>query len=196
MPKDKEKKDRVERIEAMERELKEIAGGEEFMFVSDDTTMEMKEKFLESVLAFENGEYTTVFEELEKCGFSLPAPDSLSDDQLSAKLSDLIQALFLLGVELHCTDHLSDRELYEDLFSDALREEAIIWPKNPAYTYHIDMIGSGSDEHSEIYYRYYADDETRRQFAEEWPDHFLPEKAPRPYDRDKKLPRKDLWPTV
>ena len=46
-----------------------------------------------------------------KMGIALPAPEELTDAQLSAKLWEVIEALAFLGAYLEHTDHLSDREL-------------------------------------------------------------------------------------
>ena len=35
-----------------------------------------------------------------------------------------------------------------------------VMPDNPDFAYHIDIIGSGSEEDMSLYLRYYADDET------------------------------------
>ncbi len=75
-----------------------------------------------------------------------------------------------LGAYLLHTNHLSDRELYEYLYHDGLREEAVLFPENPSYAYMIDLTGSGSEEDNQIYLKYYADEEHRRQWAHDWPD--------------------------
>ena len=88
--------------------------------------------------------------------------------------------------------HLSDRELYDYLYHDGLREEAVLFPENPSYAYMIDLTGSGSDEDNQIYLKYYADEEHRRQWAHDWPDDMLPEHEDPPFDRDQFLPRSPL----
>jgi len=54
---------------------------------------------------------------------------------------------------------------------------------------HIDLVGNGSKESVELFLRYYADAEARRDWAEDcdaMPDHETP-----PYDRDRHLPARD-----
>jgi hypothetical protein len=120
---------------------------------------------------------------------SLPAPDELDDSKLTSKLWEVINALALFGTFLHSTDHLSDRELYTELWGELLREPAVLMPDNPAFSYHIDMIGSGSEEHTRLYMKYYASEEERRDWLKEWPGDVLPDHEDPPYDRDRRLPQ-------
>ena len=120
----------------MKSKIKEITGGEFISTISEDCSAEIEEKFWESVLAFEQGEQSQLFQELVKGGLSLPASDELDDRQLTKKLWVTIHALSLLGVFLYNTEHLSDRELYEHLWKDVLREEDVIQPTNQNYAYH------------------------------------------------------------
>lgn len=119
---------------------------------------------------------------------SLPPPEELDDTQLRTRLSEVIQGLALFGAYLHHTDHLSERELYAHLWHDFLREPAVLQPDNPDFAYHLDVIGSGSEEDNDIYLKYYADEKERRQWAKEWPDDTLPEHEQPPFDRDRHLP--------
>ena len=51
-----------------------------------------------------------------------------------------------LGRYLSSTDHLSDRELYERLWTDILREPTSVCPDDPSMSCHIDLLGGCSDE--------------------------------------------------
>ncbi len=55
-------------------------------------------------------------------GLELPEPDSISDDDLTTKLWEVLSGLAELRVYLEDTDHLSDRELYAQLYHDAHRQ--------------------------------------------------------------------------
>jgi hypothetical protein len=114
-------------------------------------------------------------------GMDIPDEASLDDAAVTRKLWELIEGMAAIGMELESTDHLSDRELYRYLVTDGLLEEAIL-----GGGWHLSPIGSGSDEDSEIYLRYYADDAERAH----WEKSFggpLPPKEPKPYDRDRLL---------
>jgi|SRR6185369_4822197 len=142
--------------------------------------------------AFDAAEPITLFVALPESGVALPSPDELDDAQLTEKLWQVINALSLFGTFLHSTDHLSDRELYALLWSDLLREPAVLLPENPSYSYHIDIIGSGSEEDNNLRLKYYADEMERQQWLEEWPEDGLPEHEDPPYDRDRRLPQSEF----
>ncbi|MEE7626149.1 hypothetical protein V3O24_08245 [Methylobacter sp. Wu8] len=149
---------------------------------------ELQEQFWERVVAFEEAEWTTSFDQLVQGGMELPAPEALDDSQLSAKLWEVIRGLAMLRTFLYCTDHLSDRELYEELWHEVLREETPDMPVNEDSACHIDLVGSGSEQDNELYLRYYADEEDRRRWAKDWPNDVMPKHEPLPYDRDRHLP--------
>jgi hypothetical protein len=58
----------------------------------------------------------------------------------------------------------------------------------------IDLVSSGSDEDNELYLKYYADEQTREQWTEDFPDMEIPERVQPPYDRDRLLPQPDWTP--
>lgn len=149
---------------------------------------EIKEKFWEYVAAFEQAAWNQPFQVLIESGISLPSPDELDDSQLTAKLWEVVNALSLLHVYLHHTNHLSDRELYVQLWSDLLREEMVMPPDNADFACHIDLVGSGSEEDIYIYLKYYADDDERNWWVKEWPGERIPDRDEPPFDRDHFLP--------
>jgi len=186
-----ERDERKAHIERLKREAERLSGGEMLSHVSDDCPPEIAEQFWEQVVAYEEAEPITLSDELVKAGHELPAPDELDDTLLTEKLWELINVLAARGTYLHSTDHLSDRELYTHLWDESLREPTVM-PAIPGFTYHIDIIGSGSEEDIEIYLRYYADEDSRRRWAERWPQDALPPREQPPYDRDARLPQFDF----
>ena len=181
-------KDRAIRIEQLKHRAQQLTGGQMSSLRSDDCPPEIEEEFWQHVVAFEEAAWIPPFEMLVNGGLSLPPPDELDDTRLTAKLAEVIQGLALLGAYLHHTDHLSDRELYEYLWHDGLREPAVLQPANPDFAYHLDLIGSGSEEDNDLYLKYYADEDERRSWADEWPDDALPAHEQPPFDRDRHLP--------
>lgn len=153
------------------------------------------EEFHKHVAEYESREAGSLFDLLPKSGVSLPAPDEMEEAQLFAKLWDVIHALAVYRVFLHNTDHLSDRELYTYLWEDQLREPMVLLPENSSYSCHIDVIGSGSEEHTNLWLKYYADKVERQRWLEEWPEwpqDPLPEPEKPLYDRDRRLPRSEV----
>lgn len=137
----------------------------------------------------ESKSWTPLFDKLVEMGMVLPPPETLSDDQLSAKLWEVIEALAFLGAYLEHTDHLSDRELYSQLWNEELREAALFAPDDPDSAWHIDFVGSGSEEDVALLLMYYADEEERQQWVRDGWDGPLPNSKPRPHDRDRHLPQ-------
>jgi hypothetical protein len=128
---------------------------------------------------------------LRNNGISIPDERDLDDDSLHARLWEIINAMEAAGMVLESTDHLSDRQLYRYLVTDALREETILPAPGSAGRWHISPIGGGSEEDNEIYLRYYADDETRKRWHRDFGD-TLPTKEKPPFDRDRLLPVHDV----
>lgn len=135
----------------------------------------------------ENGPTTTNYEQLLDKGVQLPNPDSIPDDQVRAKVWEVLANLASLGVYLDQTDHLSDRELYTKLWRDVLREEV------PA----IDEFGSnhvmllqpdGVEPDTSTFFRYFADERWRADFQKDNPEYEMPAHEDPPYNRDCLLP--------
>jgi len=102
----------------------------------------------------------------------------------------------LLPVFIEQTNHLSDRELYRHLWTDSLREETKALPPVANSAWHIQILGSGSEEDNRLYLKYYADDDSRRHGHEDFPDDPLPSPEKPPYDRDRLLPKPDYCPSL
>jgi hypothetical protein len=181
--------DQDTRIAKLRQQLKELGGSATTL---ESMPADMEEEFLRNVLEYETAEPISLFRLLENAGLEIPAPDQLDKSSLTAKLQDIIQRMATLGAYLLHTNHLSDRALYEYLYQDGLREEAVLFPENPSYAYMIDLTGSGSDEDNLIYLKYYADEEHRKQWAFDWPGDPMPQHEDPPFDRDSSLPQSPL----
>jgi hypothetical protein len=186
--------DREKRIEDLKRHAEELCGGQMEVGSLDDCSAEVEEAFWKQLVDYEEAPWTTHFQQLENAGVSLPPPDSLKDEELTSKLWELIQKLALLHVFIEQTDHLSDRELYAHLWANSLREETKALPLAANSAYHIQLLGSGSDEDNLFYLKYYADDDFRRHWHEDFPSDPIPRHEDPPYDRDRLLPKPDYGP--
>ena len=123
-------------------------------------------------------------DQLENWGLPMPDPITLTDEQLSEQLGQLIGGLAKHRFYLYHTDHLSDRELYVALWEHALNETIV-----PGGTWHHDFIGNGSAESIQTWLRYYATPAERENWSEEWPDDSIPDHKALPFDRDQFLPK-------
>ena len=175
-----------ERIAKLRAELEKLGGSTTTL---ESMPADMEEEFLRHVIEYETAEQISLLRLLENSGLEVLAPESLDDDVLKIKLKEMIDRMASLGAYLLHTNHLSDRDLYEYLFHEALREETVLFPENPSYAYMIDLTGSGGEDDNQTYLKYYADAEYRRQWAHDWPDDPIPEHEEPPFDRDRFLPQ-------
>jgi hypothetical protein len=187
--KERTSEERQRHIRELQEKLQRIAGGPVPMGFSGDCPDEIRERFLESVVAFEEAEPVALFDELTRMGLQMPAPEDMDDVLLNSKLWEIIRCMSLLGAHLHSTDHLSDRDLYRRLWTDILREPTVLMPHNQDFAEHIDIIGTGSEEDIQLYLKFYADEEARQQWAEDFRDSSIPPPETPPFDRDRPLPQ-------
>ena len=178
-----------ERIAKLRAELEKLGGSTTTL---ESMPADMEEEFLRHVLEYETAEPISLMTLIENSGMKVPAPDTLDKDALKVKLKELIERMAQLGAYLLHTNHLADRELYDYLYNDGLREEAVLFPENPSYAYMIDLTGSGSEEDNQTFLKYYADEPYRQQWASDWPADNIPEHEDAPFDRDRFLPQSPI----
>jgi hypothetical protein len=178
-----------ERIAKLRQEVQKLGGNTMSL---ESMPADMEEEFLRHVLEYESAEPISLLQLLENSGLEVVAPDRLDQETLRDKLKAIVDRMASLGAYLLHTDHLSDRALYEYLYHDGLREEAVLFPENPSYAYMIDLVGSGSEEDNQIFLKYYADEKYREQWATDWPDDQLPAHEEPPFDRDRLLPQSPI----
>lgn len=166
----------------------EASAGGEFTWMPEDCPPGVTAQFWQSAAAYEQAPLTTHFQQLEEAGVELPAPESLDDRRLTAKLWEVIEALARMRVFLSQTDHLSDRELYVLLWHELLCESVKDMPLDEASAWHLDILGSGSREDTYLYLKYYADEDWRQSWRADFPADEMPEHEEPPYERDRHLP--------
>jgi hypothetical protein len=195
---DREKRIPEDKIEALKRRAEELCGGQMEVGSLDDypaeVPAEVEEGFWKHVVDYEEAPWTTHFQQLENAGVSLPPRDSLKDEELTAKLLEVIQKLALLHVFIEQTDHLSDRELYTHLWTDSLREESKAMPMVAGSAWHLQLLGNCSEEDMLLYLKYYADDDFRWHWQQDFPSDPIPRHEDPPYNRDRLLPKPDYDP--
>jgi len=194
MANDESDEDREKRIEELKRRAQELAGGEMQSGGIASSPPEVEEGFWKYVVEYEEAPWTTDFQRLERAGVSMPAPETLNDQELTAKLWEVINKMAQLRIFLEETDHLSDRELYTKLWGDLLREETKDIMLDQDSACHYQLLSSGSDEDTYLYLKYFADEKWRKDWLKDFPDYVMPDPEDPPYDRDRLLPQPDYGP--
>jgi hypothetical protein len=188
-PKDLDDVDHEIRVNELKCRIEEVTGEPVGGWESEDCPPEIREAFLGSVLAFESAPDTTLEDRLRCAGVELPPLEQMDDAALSAKLDEIFQTLARFCVFFSNTDHLSDRELYTHLVEESFREITKEMPPELGYHEHYDILGGCSEEDIYLRHKYYADEEERQHWAEEWPEDEMPPHEDPPYDRDRFLPQ-------
>jgi hypothetical protein len=181
--------DREIRIEKMKRELDQFGGGMMISGGFGDVPQDLEEAFLARVCEFEKADLDNNFNRLVRRGLVMEPPDELDDVALRGKLQEVLGVLGTMRCFVEQTDHLSDRELYTWLWMDGLREETPDVSGLAGGAWHTSPIGSCDDDDMKIFLQYYADEEERRRWHEQFPNDPLPQRRSPPNDRDKNLPR-------
>ncbi|HEU4833643.1 MAG TPA: hypothetical protein VFS90_04480, partial [Pyrinomonadaceae bacterium] len=119
-----------ERINKLRAELEKMGGSTSTL---ESMPADMEEEFLRHVLEYETAEQISLLRLLENSGLEVLPPESLDDDALKIKLKEMIERMASVGAYVLHTNHLSDRDLYEYLYREALREETVLFPENPSY---------------------------------------------------------------
>jgi hypothetical protein len=109
------------------------------------------------------------------------------DNQIPRALDSLILDLARMGVLLSYTDHLSDRKLYEQLYHIVCSDPILI-VSGVSQTAVIECLGHDTYQDLEVWLRYYADQEERNWWAENYPEMRVPKHREPQYDRDRYLP--------
>jgi len=147
--------------------------------------------FLCRVLALAAEACVPAAPDLASEGSQLPPPEDIPADRLADKLQQIIDGLAGLRVFLTNTGHLSDVEFYKELWSEALNE--FTWDMSGCTNggMHLDLLGSGSEEDTRSWLAYYADDQQRREWQDQFPFEELPARKELVSDRDADLPKPD-----
>ena len=184
-------KDRADdqRINEIKEQLQQIAGGQMIAAEFDGLDTKTRRMFWERVLEAESAPLTTDFDRLLKAGVALPEPASLDDASLTATLWDVIRSLARMRVFLEQTNHLSDRELYTHLWHRSLREEIPEQSEDDESVWHVQVLGTDTDDGAQLYLKFYADEKARTEWQADWPEYIMPPHEEPPYDRDRRLPQ-------
>ena len=133
--------------------------------------------------------WTPPAETLARENVPLLPPAEITDETLTPILWELLHNLALRSFYVLHTDHLSDRELYNELWSHGLREPASLAPRDQRGAFFHDFLGSWGEDDTDLWLRFYATDPERAQHARDWPNDTIPPRQPAPYHRDWRLPK-------
>ena len=116
-------------------------------------------------------------------------PAEITDEMLASLLWELLHHLALRGFYVLHTDHLSDLELYAELWERGLRDPAYLPGRSARAAWFHDLLGSWGDAELQLWLRFYATDEERAKHAEEWPYDTMPPKEQPAFNRDWRTPK-------
>ena len=133
--------------------------------------------------------WTPPAQQLAAKNIPLLPPAEITYETLTPILWELLHNLSLQGFYVLHTDHLSDRELYAELWERGLRDPAHLPGRNPRGGWFHDFLGSWGDDDMQLWLRYYATDEERAKHAKEFPKDKIPPKEKPPCNRDWRLPK-------
>ncbi len=139
--------------------------------------------------AAEPENWTPPAQQLAAQNIPLLPPAELTDETLTPILWELLHNLSLRGFYVLHTNHLSDRDLYAQLWTRGLREPALLPGRNPRGGWFHDVLGSWGEGEMQLWLRFYATDEERAKHAREYPKDTLPAKETPVANRDWRLPK-------
>ena len=157
---------------------------------ADDPSLALPNPALEAQLrASEPENWTPPAEKLAGENIPLLPPAEITDETLAPILWELLHNLALRGFYVLHTDHLTDRELYAELWTRGLRDPAHLLGRHPRGGWFHDLLGSWGDDEMQLWLRHYATGDERAKHAKEYPKDKLPTKAQPPCNRDWRLPK-------
>jgi len=178
----------------LEEKIRELGGTLWRPGGDDAKTNEVELTFLNHVLAWETGPFSTHDAWLARHGLGFVPPAELEGRQLKTELWRLIESLAVVArVFIYHTNHLSDAELYARLWSEVLKGDGPDFARTPDDACHHDFAdyGTGADEEARSWLEFYATEKERREWACDWPDTVIPPRRRAPFRRDHRLPVRD-----
>lgn len=180
--------ERAIRRAQLEKKIRQLGGVLPKAKSEDVSDLELS--FLEHVIAWEEGSFSTHREWLARRGPVFPPPGELHGDRLAAELWRLIKSLAVARVFLYHTNHLSDVELYEVLWSEVLDGDAPDFARTPDDGCHWDLSEARGGDFN-VWLTFYATEKERREWVRDFPEAVLPPHRQAPYRRDHRLPVRD-----
>ena len=124
--------DRSGRIVELENELRRLSDGDVVFGTTQDFPEEVRESYLEDVVAFESvSTGTSLFEGLVQRGIDLPPPEKLDEEQSKERAKEVLRALEPLRIALIGFEEMTAREFYSTLWNQTLWEGCYVEKKTP-----------------------------------------------------------------
>ena len=133
--------------------------------------------------------WTPPAQQLANKNIPLLPPAEITEETLTPILWELLNNLSLQGFYVLHTDHLTDLDLYAQLWERGLRDEAHLPGRNPRGGWFHDFLGSWTEDDIQLWLRFYASDEERARHAQEYPKGLIPPKEKPMNNRDWRLPK-------
>lgn len=154
---------------------------DESVYVVDTRQMptSLENEFLASLLAWESAPVLPIHQWFDP-PLRLKPVGALTDQQVEESLHQVVDQLHQKHIVLECTQHLSDRQLYQLIACEILpsKEKKVDYPGNTLTWHCIDQ-----DQDEELWLRYYASEEDREMWQEFHPDRPLPPMELPPFPR-------------
>ena len=138
------------------------------------------------VYDFEHAPMTTNRRQLAERGVEVPSPEVVPDEALATELARVIGAFARMGIYFLHTDHIDDRTLLRRIANEILDEDVRELPPSDTAIEYVDMLGTAPKDR-DTFLAMYATDREREHARSAGIE--LPERRPRPFDRDSSLPR-------
>ncbi len=128
------------RADELEEDLKCLGEGEAIFWKSRGCPDQLRESYLEDILAFESvGSGTSLFVGLQENGLDLPPPEKLDEQQSAEKAMEVLHALADLRVFLIGFEDMSPGEFYSTLWKQTLWEGCYVEKQTPGAVTIIDV---------------------------------------------------------
>lgn len=128
------------RADELEEELKCLVDGEAVFWTSPGCPDQLREPYLEDILAFESiGSGTSLFVGLQENGMDLPPPEKLNEQQSAEKAMEVLHALAELRVFLIGFEDMTPGEFYSTLWKQTLWEGCYVKKRTPGAVTIIDV---------------------------------------------------------
>lgn len=128
-------------------------------------------------------------QQLAQHNIPLLPPAEITPEALAPILWELLHNLSLRGFYVLHTNHLSDCDLYTELWERGLRDPAHLPGRDARGGWFHDFLGCWGEAELQLWLRYYASEEERATHTNEWPGDIVPPKEQPPFDRDWRLPK-------